>query len=113
MRTKKRKSLQGRSQEPLLTKKQERSLLAQITDLEDPKRYVIESCVGKTLYFYYIVENDTYTVNDLTEATLFKRRKAAEAIVRFLTERDRNPSRKGRFRVVAVVKRGARYVIRK
>lgn len=99
-----------------LTKKEERSLRAQIADIEDTKRFVVESRIGKTLRFYYTVENDTYVVNDLTEATLFKRRKAAEAIVEFLTKRDRikrnkRISREGRFRVVPVIRRFGKYSV--
>ena len=67
-----------------LTKAQIRELRRRMADLKDPVRYLIVAQMGPRFALYYNVTDDLYGMNDLTYATLFKRRAAALAVRRLL-----------------------------
>lgn len=63
-----------------LSKSQLRELNRRIRDLDDPRRYVLTSELAPKFVLYYDVSKDVYVMNELSAATVFKRRKAAVAI---------------------------------
>lgn len=63
-----------------LSKSQLRELNRRIRDLDDPRRYVLASEFAPKFVLYYEVGRDVYVMNELSAATVFKRRKAAVAI---------------------------------
>jgi hypothetical protein len=67
-----------------LSEAQIRGLRRRLADLKDPVRYLIVSEMGPRFALYYNVADDLYGMNDLTYATLFKRRAAALAVRRLL-----------------------------
>lgn len=66
----------GREYPPVLIRK----LRMRAKDLKDPTRFVIARQFLRNFVLYYNVSNDTYAMNDISGATLFKRKPAAEAI---------------------------------
>lgn len=71
-----------------LTPAQRRELERRVADLNDRTRYLLVSTLGPNFVLYYNASEDTYGWNDPSHATLFKRRKAAEAIARLIGGRD-------------------------
>lgn len=67
-----------------LSETQIRGLRRRLADLKDPVRYLIVAEMGPRFALYYNVADDVYAMNDLTHATLFKRRAAALAVKRLL-----------------------------
>ena len=67
-----------------LSEAQIRELRRRMADLKDPVRYLIVAEMGPRFALYYNVTDDLYGMNDLTYATLFKRRAAALAVRRML-----------------------------
>ncbi len=63
-----------------LSKSQLRELERRIRDMDDPRRYVLASEFTPKFVLYYEVSRDVYVMNELSAATVFKRRKAAVAI---------------------------------
>lgn len=63
-----------------LSKSQLHELNRRIRDLDDPRRYVLTSELAPKFVLYYDVSKDVYVMNELSAATVFKRRKAAVAI---------------------------------
>ncbi|OGI47672.1 MAG: hypothetical protein A2151_03220 [Candidatus Muproteobacteria bacterium RBG_16_65_34] len=63
-----------------MTPSQVREIRARVKDFDDPVRFVIASQFSRKFVLYYNVSSDTYAMNDISAATLFKRRRAAEAI---------------------------------
>lgn len=87
-RSKSRKSNADLGEEGELSPAQVRELEKRIQDLEDRTRYMLVSMLGPNFALYYNVSEDSYGWNDPTHATLFKRRKAAQAIQHLLGDRD-------------------------
>ena len=63
-----------------LSKAQIREIERRVRDLDDPKRFVLASELLPSFVLYYDVSNNVYVMNDLSAATVFKKRKAAVAI---------------------------------
>lgn len=63
-----------------LSKSQLRELERRIRDMDDPRRYVLASEFAPKFVLYYEVSRDVYVMNELSAATVFKRRRAAVAI---------------------------------
>jgi hypothetical protein len=61
-----------------------RELARQIKEIHDPTRYVIVSAFSRRFLLYYDVCADSYPMNNLESATLFKRRSVAEAVMSVL-----------------------------
>lgn len=72
-----------------LTPSQIRELKSRLRDAKDPTRFVIMSRFSRKFVLYYNVSDDTYAMNDINAATLFKRRHAAEAIKKLLSNNAR------------------------
>jgi hypothetical protein len=58
-----------------------RELKRRMKDLHDPTRYVVVSAFSPRFLLYYSLSNDTYSMNDFTHATLFKRPSIARAVM--------------------------------
>lgn len=71
-----------------LTKRQIRELERRVRDSEDRTRYLLASVVTPRFILYYNVSEDHYAMNEPYDATLFKRRPAAEAIRSLIGGRD-------------------------
>lgn len=71
-----------------LSPAQRRELEKRIEDLHDRTRYLLASTLGPNFVLYYNLSEDTYGWNDPTHATLFKRRKAAQAVQQLLGDKD-------------------------
>ncbi|MBI3779141.1 MAG: hypothetical protein HY274_09575 [Gammaproteobacteria bacterium] len=67
-----------------LTPSQIRELKSRLKDARDPTRFVIVSRFSRKFALYYNVSDATYAMNDVSAATLFKRRRAAEAVRKLL-----------------------------
>jgi hypothetical protein len=63
-----------------LSKAQIRELERHVRDIDDPRRFVLASEFLPSFVLYYDVSNNVYVMNDLSAATVFKKRKAAVAI---------------------------------
>jgi hypothetical protein len=63
-----------------LSKAQIREIERRGRDLDDPRRFVLASQLLPSFVLYYDVSNNVYVMNDLSAATVFKKRKAAVAI---------------------------------
>jgi len=61
-----------------------RELARRIKEVRDPTRYVIVSAFTRRFLLYYDVRADSYPMNNLESATLFKRRSVAEAVMSVL-----------------------------
>ena len=72
-----------------LTRRQIRELERRIADHDNPVRYVLGSRIGLQFVSYYEITDDVYVWKNPAGATLFKRRKAAEAVRRLLGKRVR------------------------
>src|ERR1700737_2142478 len=79
---------------PALTKRQVRELESSIRDGRDPRRYILQDNVG----LFYDVQLDEWAVEP-EDATRFKRRKFANAVLRVLRATDRE---RGAYRVLRV-----------
>jgi hypothetical protein len=67
-------------EDPPLTPAQRRALARHVKDVEDRTRYLLVSATLPGISLYYMVHDDTWSFDDPTSATLFKRRPAARAI---------------------------------
>jgi hypothetical protein len=67
-----------------LSPSQLRELDRRIKDLDDRKRYILVSTLGPNFVLFYNVSEDTYGYHEPGHATLFKRKKAAQAIQHLL-----------------------------
>jgi hypothetical protein len=56
-------------------------LKRRVKDYEDPTRYLLVSSFGPGFELYYSVSDDVYVMNEPKDATLFKRREAALAVL--------------------------------
>jgi hypothetical protein len=63
-----------------LSKAQTRELERRIRDMDDPRRFVLASEFLPSFVLYYDISDNVYVMNDLSAATVFKKRKAAKAI---------------------------------
>jgi hypothetical protein len=63
-----------------LTAAERRALARHIKDTEDRSRYVLVSVTLPGFSLYYRVQDDAWSFDDPSQATLFKRRTAAKAI---------------------------------
>jgi len=63
-----------------LTAAQRRSDARHLKDTEDRTRYLLVSLTVPGLSLYYRIQDDAWSFDDPTQATLFKRRPAAKAI---------------------------------
>jgi len=67
-------------EDPPLTAAERRELARRIKDSEDPSRYLLVSTTLPGMSLYYMIEDDVWSFEDPSTATLFKRRAAANAI---------------------------------
>ena len=70
----------GDDEDPPLTPAQRRALERHVKDVEDRTRYLLVSATLPGISLYYMVQDDAWSFDDPTTATLFKRRPAARAI---------------------------------
>jgi hypothetical protein len=70
----------GDDEDPPLTPAQRRALARHVKDVEDRTRYLLVSATLPGISLYYMVQDDSWSFDDPTVATLFKRRPAARAI---------------------------------
>ena len=66
--------------EPPRTAAQRRADERHLRDVEDRTRYLLVSLTVPGMSLYYRVQDDAWSFDDPTQATLFKRRPAAKAI---------------------------------
>ena len=62
---------------PEMSRDEVRELERRVQDLENRERYLLISQIGSSVVLYYNVSEDTYSWDDPTDATLFKRKAAA------------------------------------
>lgn len=67
-----------------MTPSQVREIRARVKDFDDPMRFVIASQFLRKFVLYYNVSDDTYAMNNISTATLFKRKRAAETVRKLL-----------------------------
>jgi len=70
----------GNDEEPPLTPAQRRALTRHVKDMEDRTRYLLVSATLPGISLYYMVQDDSWSFDDPTTATLFRRRASAKAI---------------------------------
>ena len=70
----------GDDEDPPLTPAQQRALARHVKDMEDRTRYLLVSATLPGISLYYLVQDDSWSFDDPTTATLFKRRASAKAI---------------------------------
>jgi hypothetical protein len=70
----------GDDEDPPLTLAQRRALARHVKDMEDRTRYLLVSATLPGISLYYMVQDDSWSFDDPTTATLFKRRASARAI---------------------------------
>jgi hypothetical protein len=70
----------GDDEDPPLTPAQRRALARHVKDMEDRTRYLLVSATLPGISLYYLVQEDSWSFDDPTSATLFKRRASARAI---------------------------------
>ena len=70
----------GDDKDPPLTPAQQRALARHVKDMEDRTRYLLVSATLPGISLYYMVQDDSWSFDDPTTATLFKRRASAKAI---------------------------------
>ena len=70
----------GDDEDPPLTPAQRRALARHVKDMEDRTRYLLVSATLPGISLYYMVQDDSWSFDDPTTATLFKRRASAKAI---------------------------------
>jgi len=70
----------GDDEDPPLTPAQQRALARHVKDMEDRTRYLLVSATLPGISLYYMVQDDSWSFDDPTTATLFKRRASAKAI---------------------------------
>jgi hypothetical protein len=63
-----------------LSKAQIREIERRVRDMDDPRRFVLASEFLPTFVLYYDVSDNVFVMNDLSAATVFKKRRAAVAI---------------------------------
>jgi hypothetical protein len=67
-------------EDPPLTAAERRAFARYVRDTEDRKRYLLVSVTLPGFSLYYRVQDDAWSFDDPTQATLFKRRAAAKSI---------------------------------
>jgi hypothetical protein len=67
-------------EDPPLTPAQQRALARHVKDMEDRTRFLLVSATLPGISLYYMVQDDSWSFDDPTAATLFKRRASARAI---------------------------------
>jgi hypothetical protein len=67
-------------EDPPLTAAQRRALERHVKDMEDRTRFLLVSATLPGISLYYMVQDDSWSFDDPTTATLFKRRASAKAI---------------------------------
>jgi hypothetical protein len=72
-----------------LSKAQIREIERRVRDMDDPRRFVLASELLPSFVLYYDVSDNVYVMNDLSAATVFKKRKAAVAVKALLGKRVR------------------------
>ena len=70
----------GDDEDPPLSPAQRRALARHVKDMEDRNRYLLVSATLPGISLYYLVQDDSWSFDDPTTATLFKRRASAKAI---------------------------------
>ena len=70
----------GDDEDPPLTPAQQRALARHVKDMEDRTRYLLVSATLPGISLYYMVQDDSWSFDDPTTATLFKRRASDQAI---------------------------------
>ena len=70
----------GDDEDPPMTPAQQRALARHVKDMEDRTRYLLVSATLPGISLYYMVQDDSWSFDDPTTATLFKRRASAQAI---------------------------------
>jgi hypothetical protein len=70
----------GDDEDPPLTLAQRRALARHVKDMEDRTRHLLVSASLPGISLYYMVQEDSWSFDDPTTATLFKRRASAKAI---------------------------------
>ena len=70
----------GDDEDPPLTPAQQRALARHVKDMEDRTRYLLVSATLPGISLYYMAQDDSWSFDDPTTATLFKRRASAKAI---------------------------------
>ena len=70
----------GDDEEPPLTAAERRMIERQLRDTEDRTRYLLASVTVPGFSLYYVLQDDVWSLDDPSLATLFKRRAAARAI---------------------------------
>ncbi len=70
----------GDDEDPPLTAAQRRALDRHVKDMEDRTRFLLVSATLPGISLYYMVQEDSWSFDDPTTATLFKRRASAKAI---------------------------------
>jgi hypothetical protein len=70
----------GDDEDPPLTPAQQRALARHVKDMDDRTRYLLVSATLPGISLYYLVQDDSWSFDDPTTATLFKRRASAKAI---------------------------------
>ena len=70
----------GDDEDPPLTLAQRRALARHVKDMEDRTRYLLVSATLPGISLYYMVQDDSWSFDDPTTATLFKRRASAQVI---------------------------------
>ena len=76
----------GAEEDLPLTAAQRRADARHMKDTEDRTRYLLVSLTVPGLSLYYRVQDDAWSFDDPTQATLFKRRPAAKAIQALLRD---------------------------
>lgn len=74
------KQAPGDAEDPPLTPAQRRMLDRHVKDIEDRTRYLLVSATLPGISLYYMVQDDSWSFDDPTNATVFKRRASAKAI---------------------------------
>lgn len=72
---------------PPLTKRQRAELERRMADATDPSRYVIVSPFLPRFSLFYCPSDGVFVMNEIPEATLFKRKPEALAVARVLERR--------------------------
>ncbi len=67
-----------------LTSAQKRDLTRRVKDSDDRTRYLIVGVMLSRFVLFYDVSDDVYTLNEPLAATLFKRKRTAQAVLKLL-----------------------------
>lgn len=100
-----------KSDDAWLTPKLRAELKRRIDDANDPTRYVIVSAFSQRFCLYHMPEDGNYTMNEIPDRALFKRRAEAQAVAKVLDRSRKRRSGKS-LQVVAVrkTKKGVQFL---